>query len=365
LLAGAGATLEAVSGATGAHDPDALPGHIENFIGYAQIPMGVIGPLRINGSEAHGDYYVPLATSEGALVASYHRGAWVASQAGGVTAVCLTEAVSRAPCFVFDRLAEAGRFTAHALASFDALQEVAAGQSRYARLIDLRPCLTGKELYLLMDFTTGDAAGQNMVTLAADALARHLIDTSPVKPRRWYVEGNLSGDKKATQLAYTFARGKKVVAEAVIPAPLLRRLLHVSAADMHDYWQISVVGGAQSGSIGVQGHFANALAALFLACGQDVACVAEAAVGLTRMDVTGDDALYVSVTLPNLIVGTVGGGTNLPTARDGLDLLGCRGEGRARAFAEICAATALAGELSIIAAMAAGHFTSAHARYGR
>jgi hydroxymethylglutaryl-CoA reductase (NADPH) len=225
--------------------------------------------------------------------------------------------------------------------------------------------MLGKELYLILDFTTGDASGQNMVTLAADALARHLVAEAPVKPQHWYVEGNLSGDKKATMLSFLFARGKKVVAEAVIRRDLLKKVIHITVEEMLAGWQVSVLGGIQSGAIGAQGHFANALAALFIACGQDAACVAEASVGLTRMDATPEGDLYVSISLPNLIVGTVGGGTSLPGAQECLAMLGCTGEGSARKFAEICAVTALAGEISLTGAIIAGEFTQAHARYGR
>jgi hydroxymethylglutaryl-CoA reductase (NADPH) len=225
--------------------------------------------------------------------------------------------------------------------------------------------LMGKEVYLRFEFHTGDAAGQNMVTLATDAICRHAAARSPVKPRAWYVEGNFSGDKKATMLAFLSARGKKVVAEAVIPRGLLARVVHAQPAEMARYWQVAFLGGAQSGSIGVEGHFANGLAGLFIACGQDAACVAEAATGVTRMDLTERGDLYASVSLPNLIVGTVGGGTRGPTARECLRMIGCDGDGGARKFAEICAATVLAGEISIIGALAAGEFASAHARYGR
>jgi hydroxymethylglutaryl-CoA reductase (NADPH) len=232
-------------------------------------------------------------------------------------------------------------------------------------MIDVRPSVTGKDVYLNFEYFTGDAAGQNMVTLATQAVCERIVAESPVKPVRWYVEGNLSGDKKATMLSFMYARGKKVVAECTIPAKILRRLLHVSAEEVMDYWHISFLGGAQSGSIGVQGHFANALAALFIATGQDAACVSEASVGLTRLDAMPGGALYASVSLPNVIVGTVGGGTRLPTAEECLRMIGCDGEGKARKLAEICAATALAGEISIIAALTAGHFAQAHAKFGR
>jgi len=345
--------------------PGALEGNIENFIGFARIPLGIIGPLRINGSEAQGDFYVPLATTEGALIASYNRGAKVLSQAGGVTALCLTESVSRSPCFVFDNILEARHFLSWVLARLGTLQEIISRTSRFCRLMDLKTAIIGKELYLIFEYTTGDAAGQNMVTLATEAISKELIAGSPVKPRHWYIEGNLSGDKKATMLAFTYARGKRVVAEATIPGRIVQQFVHAEPQDLVRLWQVSVMGGIQSGSIGVQGHYANALAALFIACGQDAACVSEAAIGLTRMDLTEKGDLYVSVSLPNLIVGTVGGGTHLPTMRECLEMIDCYGAGRARKFAEICAATALAGEISIIGAMAAGHFARAHATLGR
>jgi hydroxymethylglutaryl-CoA reductase (NADPH) len=134
---------------------------------------------------------------------------------------------------------------------------------------------------------------------------------------------------------------------------------------MMEYWKMSLLGGIQSGSIGVQGQYANGLAALFIACGQDAACVAEASVGDTRLDIVQGEDLYMSISMPNLIVGTVGGGTDLPTQRECLAMLGCTGTGSAKKFAEICAATVLAGEISIIGALGAGDFTRAHVTYGR
>jgi len=365
MLKGQGIALEKLSVGQSDSQAAGLSGNIESFVGFARIPVGVIGPLRVNGTYAHGDFYVPMATAEGALVASYNRGAAVVSHAGGVSAICLTESVSRAPCFGFANLAEAGQFLAWVLPQVESLQDIVSGTSSHCRLIDVKTTITGKEVYLIFEFTTGDAAGQNMVTIATEAICQALLRETPITPRKWYIEGNMSGDKKATMLSYIFTRGKDVVAEAVIPEKLIQRFLHAAPEDLVHYWQVSTLGGIQSGSIGVQGHYANALAAIFIACGQDAACVSEAAVGLTRMDLTEDGALYVSVKLPNLIVGTVGGGTRLSTARECLEMMGCHGEGRARKFAEICAATALAGELSIIGSMAAGDFTAAHATYGR
>lgn len=365
LLRNQGIAIDHLTGAGGAEDPRILDGNIENFIGFAKIPVGVVGPLRVNGARATGDYYVPMATTEGALVASYQRGAQLVNQAGGCAAACLTEAVLRAPCFEFDRMATAGQFLAEVLQMVDALKEAVARTSRYCRLLDLRPSLLGKELYLILEFFPGDASGQNMVTLATEAVCRTILEKVSIAPKQWYIEGNLSGDKKATMLAFSTARGKKVIAECVVDAKLIRRYLHTTPEAMIRYWQVSVLGGVQSGSIGVHGHYANALTAMFIACGQDAACVSEASVGVTRTDQLDDGSLYVSVSLPNLIVGTVGGGTHLPTAQECLRMLDCVGEGTAPKLAEICAATVLAGEVSIIGSMSAGDFAQAHADYGR
>lgn len=360
-----GPSLRHLTGREVLEDHARLKGNIENFIGMTQVPTGIIGPLRINGPEAKGDFYVPLATTEGALVASYNRGAAIVSRAGGVTSVCLTEGVQRSPCFRFETFGQAGVFLIWVMENIESFHDVIRRVSSHARLEEIRPAVDGNQITLLFEYTTGDAAGQNMVTLCTDAICRYIVEHAPVKPASWFVEGNLSGDKKATALSFITVRGKKVTAEVHIPRHLVEERLHTTPERMMEYWRTSIANGVQSGSIGVNGHFANGLAAIFLACGQDVACVAEASVGITRFDITSDDELYICVSLPNLIVGTVGGGTGLPTQRECLDLLGCNGPGTARKFAEICAATVLCGEISIVGAIAAGDFAKAHAIYGR
>jgi hydroxymethylglutaryl-CoA reductase (NADPH) len=344
---------------------DAYARNIENFIGTVRVPVGLAGPLRVNGLHAHGDFYVPLATTEAALVASYSRGASLVTEAGGCAALVLNEGVSRAPGFAFETLADAAIFVAWASRSFDAFRSAAEGTTRHGQLIDMQLTVEGNHVYLGLEFLTGDASGQNMVTIAAEAVCRHIEQHSPIKPRYWFVEANLSGDKKATTHSFMSVRGKKVSAEVVLPADLVERRLHTTPAAMLDYSRMSVLGGVMSGSIGVHGHYANGLAALFIACGQDAASVAEAAVGITRFEPREDGGLYAAVTLPNVIVGTVGGGTGLPSQKACLDVLGLAGPGHARAFAEVAAALSLAGELSIIGALAAGHFTGAHQRLAR
>lgn len=339
--------------------------NIENYVGNLRVPVGAVGPLRINGLFAQGDHYVPLATTEAALVASYGRGARLISAAGGCAAAVLAEGVHRAPGFAFRNLADAGQFVLWVMNAEDQLRAAAEATTRHGRLVDIAAHIEGDHVYLICTYTTGDASGQNMVTIATEALCREIEAHCPIKPLYWFVETNLSGDKKASAISFTAVRGRKVVAEILLPAPLVEAALHTTTKRMHDYWRMSALGGVMSGSIGIQGHYANGLAALYLATGQDVACVAESAVGVTRFELRDDDALYASVTLPNVIVGTVGGGTGLPTQSAGLSILGLKGEGKARALAEVCAALCLAGELSIIGALAAGHFARAHASLAR
>lgn len=364
LLAGAAGRDELLDAETAAR-MQLFAANIENFIGTVKVPVGIAGPLRVRGLFAGGDYYVPLATTEAALVASYTRGCHAIGDAGGCVSAVVSEGVTRAPAFVFDDLQQAGRFAMWVTEQIDAVRAAAESTTRHGRLVDVRITLEGNRVYLLLDYTTGDAAGQNMVTIATDAVCRFLVEQSPIAPRRWYVEGNMSGDKKAAHQSFQGVRGKKVIAEVVLPAEVVRRRLRTTVAEMVEYYRVSSMGGVLSGNIGIQGHYANGLAALYIACGQDAACVAESAVGVTRFEMTDDGDLYAAVTLPNLIVGTVGGGTGLPSQRACLELLGLAGAGHGAAFAEVCGALVLAGELSIIAALSAGQFTQAHEKRAR
>jgi hydroxymethylglutaryl-CoA reductase (NADPH) len=338
---------------------------IEHFIGTVKVPVGLAGPLRVNGLFAQGDYYVPLATTEAALVASYSRGALAITGVGGCAAMLVSEGVSRAPGFAFQSVEQAGRFVVWALSQQEAFRQAAEATTRHGRLADLRFALEGNHVYLILEFTTGSAAGQNMVTIATEAVCEYIREHTPVKPRYAFVEANLSGDKKASALSFVGVRGKKVIAEVTLTPELVKRQLHTTPEMMVNYWRMSAMGGVMSGTIGVQGHYANGLAALFIACGQDAACVAESAVGITRFEIADGGGLYAAVTLPNIIVGTVGGGTGLPSQRACLDILGLAGPDHAEALAEVCAALALAGELSIIAALSSDEFARAHRRLAR
>ncbi|MCF0069468.1 hydroxymethylglutaryl-CoA reductase [Dyadobacter sp. CY261] len=354
-----------LSGGKAFEDLSRLEGNIENYIGMSMVPTGVIGPVSVLGSMAKGDFYIPLATSEGSLLASYHRGARACYLAGGATSVCLIDGVQRSPVFKFDNLGSLGKFLVWILGQIDEFRNITESASRYAKLIDLKTNIEGNHLILTFEYHTGDASGQNMVTICTNAICQYIIENAPVQPKFWFIESNFSGDKKATSQSFANVRGKKITAEITLPRKIVGEVLKTTPEAMAEYWRSSTIGTIQSGAIGAQGHYANGLTALFIATGQDVACVSEASVGITRMELTGDGGLYVSVTLPNLIVGTVGGGTSLPTQRECLELLGCYGAGNTRKFAEICGALVLAGEISIAAALSAGQFSAAHQKFGR
>lgn len=339
--------------------------NIENFIGTIKVPIGLCGPLRINGINAQGDFYLPLATTEAALVASYTRGAKLISTVGGCSAAVVNEGVTRAPGFAFKTLRDCGKFLQWITENLEELKCQAESTSRFGILVDMDFNIDGNNVYIILHYATGDAAGQNMVTIATQAVCNYIAAHCPIKAERHYVEANLSSDKKGSARSFQGVRGKKVSAEVIVPGDILVKALHVTAHEMADYWRMSAIGGIISGTIGIQGHFANGLAALYLACGQDVACVAESAIGITRMEVVNSHDLYTSVSLPSIIVGTVGGGTSLPTQKACLEMMGLHGANHANAFAEVCGALVLAGELSIIGALTANEFTEAHARLAR
>ena len=339
--------------------------NIESYIGTVSIPVGLAGPLRIHGQSGTEEYRVPLATTEAALVASYNRGARLLTAAGGCVARVVDHGVSRTPLFAFVNLLEAGQFADFVTDQFDKLHHVVAAATGHGKLLAAKPTIEGNKVYLDLRYSTGDACGQNMVTFVSDAICKVILEKSPVTPRYWFLEGNFSGDKKATSKSLADVRGKRVVAEISIPKQLVHEQLHTTPEHMVDYWYAGAIGGVMSGTTGIQGHFANGIAALYLACGQDIACVAESAVGITRMETTEDGDLYACVTLPNIMVGTVGGGTALPSAQACLDLLGLAGVGNSDALAEVCGAIVLAGELSIIGAFCSGDFAIAHRALSR
>jgi hydroxymethylglutaryl-CoA reductase (NADPH) len=344
-------------------DSRAMRGNIENPIGIAQIPLGVAGPLLISGDHAHGVFYVPLATTEGALVRSYERGMTAVTRAGGAV-VRISSAGNRAsPLFSFDGVEQASEFASQLPAHFPQIKAIADSTTSHGRLVSLSARQIGRDAVVDLQYDTADAHGMNMIAKATDASCKWIMSQFDV--RRYYVLTGGSSEKRASATLFRGGKGKYVTAGLRLPADIVQCYLQTTPTRILHMWQRTLLAQLQAGTVGYNGHYANGLAAIFIACGQDVANVVNCAVGITNFDVTEDNSLYASVTLPSLTIGTVGGGTALGTSRECLNLLGCYGPGNAPKFAEIIAATILAGELSFGAALASGEFVNAHEKYGR
>lgn len=343
-------------------DPELMRGNIENPIGAAQVPMGVAGPVLIKGQNARGLFYVPMATTEGALIRSYERGMVALTKAGGAQTTVLTDENQTAPAFFFDDVAHASAFPEWLDAHLPELRDAVASTTRHGKLTGLKCYQTGRQVIVNFGFRTGDAQGMNMIVRATEAVCQWI--QSHYAGTRYFLFSGLCGEKRASGFLMTRGKGKRVTAGALLPHDVLRLYLHATADQMFRLWQATVVGNIQAGAIGYTGHAANGIAAIFIATGQDVANVVNSSCALTVFE-PHPDGLFVSVTLPALSVATIGGGTGLPTPHEALRIMDCAGSGKAMKFAEIVAATILGGEISMGAAIASGEFVGAHERYGR
>ena len=345
-------------------DPAQTAGNIENFISVAQVPMGLVGPLRVNGEHASGVFYVPMATSEGTLVASYNRGARLLSESGGATVTVVDDAMQRAPVFVFDDARQARAFGLWVEANFAQIAAQAESSTSIGKLRNIEQYAAARMRYLRFNYTTGDAAGQNMVGKATFVACEWIVANYP-GINRYMLSGAMDTDKKHSQLNTLHTRGKRVIAEVTIPSALLQSTMNISAEALYKARAISQVGAFMAGSNNTGAHSANGITALFIATGQDVANVAESSAAIVYADLTDNGDYYLSITIPSLIIATFGGGTGLPTQKECLELLGCSGAGKVHKLAEIIGATVLAGEISLMSAVLAGDWVTSHDALGR
>lgn len=345
-------------------DPETLPGNIENFIGIVQMPVGVAGPIEIDGEHARGRFYVPLATTEGTLVASYSRGMRVINECGGVKTTVVEQFMQRAPAFIFDDARAARDFGEWLDANFDLVKQAAETTTSIGKLIHLEQWSVSKTRYVRFNYTTGDAAGQNMVGKATLAACEWIKANYP-HDCEFLLSGNMDTDKKHSHLNMLHSRGKRVIAEVVLKKDIMKKLMKVDTWMMARSSVLANMGAMLAGAAYNGPHSANGIASLFIATGQDEANVVESHAGLLSHELLPNGDLYLSVTLPSLIVATYGGGTGLPTQKECLDLLGCYGKGKANKLAEIVAATVLAGDISLACAVITGHWVSSHDKYGR
>ncbi len=366
----AGTSLQSIGSAE--IDYSAIKGkNAENVIGMTSVPTGSVGPIKINGGFFSGETFVPLATTEGALIASISRGIKAINLSGGSTVRIIEDGMTRGPVFTFNSVVDAERFTNEWLPrSFEKLRQAAEGTSKHGKLKSIKPTVRGNNVFLRFKYKTGDAMGMNMATVATEA-ACSCIEENFKGARLVAVSGNFCSDKKQSLVNALEGRGKTVVAEAVITDEVLRSVFKATAEQVHDVnYKKNWIGSATAGSpTQFNAHFANSIAAIFLATGQDIAQVVESSSGYTITEVRGKD-LYVSVTLPSLEVGTVGGGTGLPTQREALSIMKVRGGGdpdgsNAMKLAEIIASTVMAGELNLLCALATRELGKAHQKLGR
>ncbi len=357
-----GAELEHVSSYS--IDPAGLAGNIEQFLGAAQVPIGVAGPLLVDGEHAQGEFYVPLATAEGTLVASYNRGMKLLHAAGGVKTTVIDDRMQRAPCFLFASAREAREFSAWLDEHFDEIKAAAEATTRAGRLIEIEKYSASRMLFTRFDYTTGDAAGQNLTGKATQAACHWILEQRP-DIEQYFLESNFATDKKSSQINILQTRGKRVVAEATIPDILLREGMGSSSELLFRAREVANLGGFMAGVNNNGAHSANGITAIFIATGQDAANVAESSAALVYAEHRPNGDFYYSVTIPSLIVATYGGGTGLPTQRECLELLGCYGEGKVLKLAEIIAATVLCGEVSLGSAIVSEDWVRAHDLLGR
>lgn len=345
-------------------DPATTAGNIENFIGVAQVPMGLVGPLRVNGEHASGDFYVPMATSEGTLIASYNRGAQLLRESGGATVTVVDDAMQRAPVFIFDDARQAREFGVWVEQNFEQIAEQAESTTKSGKLRNIQQFAAARMRYLRFNFTTGDAAGQNMVGKATFVACEWIVANYP-GIKRYMLSGAMDTDKKHSQLNTLYSRGKRVIAEVTIPSGLLEKTMNVSPQALYKARSINQVGSFMAGSHNTGAHSANGITAAFIATGQDVANVAESSAAVVYADLDEQGDYYLSITIPSLIVATHGGGTGLPTQQECLKMLGCDGAGKVYKLAEIIGATVLAGEVSLMSAVLAGDWVTSHDALGR
>ncbi len=350
-------------------DPKALVSNIEALIGSVEIPVGVAGPLLINGEHAHGMYYAPMATTEGALLASVTRGATAISRSGGVNCRVLSQRMLRVPVFTLSDLDSAFFFADWIQRHFDEISQQTKRYSNYADLQSLDCHVLGRSVYVRFSYMTGDASGQNMTTTctwqACQWIMSEMERFEEVKFENFLVESNLSNDKKVTYESFLKGRGTRVLAECTLTREICEQVLKVTPKQLYAAFNSFIGGSLASGMVGININIANVIAAIFTATGQDIACVHESSIGQLHMDLIDEDTLYATMMLPSLVVGSVGGGTNLPQQRECLEMINSAGANNSRRLAEIIGGFCLALDLSTLSAIASDQFARAHEKLGR
>lgn len=327
--------------------------NIENLIGATQIPLGVAGPIM--------NHLIPLATTEGALVASVSRGCKAIMESGGACVEVELVGTTRGPVFKTQGIEHGFKTKNWIEKNFSLIAQTTQKTSSHLKLLKIDSQILSKNLYLRFYYDTGDAMGMNMVTIATD-MAVKLIEQK-TKARCIALAGNFDIDKKPAYLNFILGRGKKVWAEAVLPKKIVREVLKTTPEKIAEVVEKKChLGSMMSGSMGFNSHFANIIAAIFAATGQDLAHAAEGSLGITTAEILKNGDLYFTIYLPDLMCGTVGGGTHLPAQQEALKIMNVR---NVLEYCRAVGAAILAGELSLIASLAEGSLAKAHQKLGR
>lgn len=335
-------------------------GNIENFIGVAQVPIGLMGPLKVNGDHAKGTFYVPFATTEGAMVETYQRGAIAITKSGGASVFINKDENHLDPIFIFKNGNDARSFSKWVKDNFEEIKKIAERTTGFGKLLNIIPHLVNRRVILDCAYYTRDAMGANMINIATEEICKFI-------EKRFVIEGyilrsNFSSEKKASGVSLLHGYGKEVFVEVVLPKKIVRKFLFSSPEQMSISWNSWILASLSTNMLGMNAHLSNGAAAIFIACGQDVAHIANVSVGILLFELTKDGDLYAALKLPSIIVGTVGGGTALGTQKEALETIGCYGANKSQKFAEIVGTTLLAGEIGICAGLTSKYFLDPHRR---
>jgi len=342
--------------------------NIESYIGSTEIPLGIVGPLLFNDSGKQELTYCAAGTLEGALVSSMNRGAKVISRSDGFSAEIKWQKMTRSPMFIFEREFEAITFNEFIETNYAEIKSVSEKYSNHAKLVDINIVPLNKVVHLKFVYSTGDASGQNMTTTCTWHAMLFILEKfkneSGIAPLDFVIEGNGASDKKVSQYNIDSGRGIHVVAECKIPENVIKEVLRTTSDKLIKCYKYSKKLSAKDGMVGYNINVANSIAAIFVATGQDLASIHESSIGFFRMTKKHGN-LHLQLTLPNLVIGTIGGGTSLPKQSQALEIMKCLGNNKVNRFAKLIAGFTLGLEISTVAAIVSGEFAKAHEKLGR
>ncbi|MCH7858691.1 MAG: hydroxymethylglutaryl-CoA reductase [Candidatus Marinimicrobia bacterium] len=348
------------------NEPEDLKGIIENHVGFMNIPMAIASPLVINGSYAKGEFCVPICTLEGTLALSMSRGMLATALSGGITTRHIKQELSRSPVFIFETIDESGPFLEWVNKQHRKIKKVAESTTKHGKLLRIDKYTSHNTLILDFVYYTAEASGQNMVTIATSAACKYIQENYSSKNGfRYLIESNFNSDKNPAYKTLLLGRGHHVVASTIISNRTLKRIFRSSTENFLDGYRQLTIGSLLAGVVGLNLHVANALTAIYLATGQDTACVSENSIGIMTCEMRNGDDLFLALSMPSITVGTVGGGTRLVQQKKNLEILGCTGKNSSKKLAEIICASALALELSLGGAILSNEFAVSHLNYGR